>query len=430
MINMPRVLLVAEHASAKFGGEAALALHYFRVLRARGVPVWLVVHERTRAELQQLFPNDVGRIAYVSDSAVLRALWKFSEKLPNKLANFTTGFVMRILGQIAQQKLAEKIIQEEGITVVHQPMPVSPKEPSLMYGLGVPVIIGPMNGGMDYPPAFQQLQSRFEYWVLWVGRKFSGIMNRLMPGKRRAALLLVANERTQRALPNCLRDVRVDLLVENGVDLSLWKGDMPVSKPGLGGITHFAFLGRLVDWKAVDLLLKAFADASRHNIMSLSIIGDGIERDNLELLAHELGLMGESLQPGKVYFTGWLSQPASAEALKSSDVLVLPSLMECGGAVVLEAMAMGMPVIASNWGGPADYLDSNCGILIDPTSREAFIGGLSAAMSKLANRPDLRAKMGQAGRDKVFLEFDWERKVDKMMELYVSVHQSSRDGFP
>ncbi|NEQ17735.1 MAG: group 1 glycosyl transferase, partial [Moorea sp. SIO3E2] len=53
-----RVLIAAEHASAKFGGEAALPLHYYRILRQRGIPTWLVVHERTRAELEALFPQD------------------------------------------------------------------------------------------------------------------------------------------------------------------------------------------------------------------------------------------------------------------------------------------------------------------------------------------------------------------------------------
>ena len=52
-----RVLIVAEHASLKFGGEAALPVHYYRILRRRQIPVWLVVHERTRSELESLFPS-------------------------------------------------------------------------------------------------------------------------------------------------------------------------------------------------------------------------------------------------------------------------------------------------------------------------------------------------------------------------------------
>jgi hypothetical protein len=56
-----RILIVAENASAKFGGEAALPLHYFRVLTQRKVPVWLVVHERTRVELQSAYPGAISQ---------------------------------------------------------------------------------------------------------------------------------------------------------------------------------------------------------------------------------------------------------------------------------------------------------------------------------------------------------------------------------
>src|SRR5262245_37126584 len=68
----PRVLLVAEHASARFGGEAILPLHYFRVLRARGVETWMIVHERTRDELTALFPTDKDRLYFVPDQPMHR----------------------------------------------------------------------------------------------------------------------------------------------------------------------------------------------------------------------------------------------------------------------------------------------------------------------------------------------------------------------
>ena len=121
---MSRILLVAEHASAKFGGEAALALHYYRVLRARGAQVWLIAHERTRAELMALFPNDADFMFFVADTKWHRLLWRVGQKLPTRLANFSTGFVMRVLSQLVQRKLIKQLVQSKGITVIHQPMPV------------------------------------------------------------------------------------------------------------------------------------------------------------------------------------------------------------------------------------------------------------------------------------------------------------------
>ena len=109
--------MVAEHASAKFGGEAALALHYYRVLRARGAQTWLVAHERTRAELMGLFPNDADFMCFVADTKWHRLLWRLGQKMPTRLANFSTGFLMRVLSQLVQRKLIKQLVRDKGITV-------------------------------------------------------------------------------------------------------------------------------------------------------------------------------------------------------------------------------------------------------------------------------------------------------------------------
>lgn len=432
-----RVLIVAEHASAQFGGEAALPLHYFRILRKRGIPAWLVVHERTRDELKAVLAEEFDRVYFVEDTALQRLLWQLSKPLHWRLSYITFGFAMRLLNQLTQRRILKKVIRENNITIIHQPIPVSPKEPSMIFGMGVPVVIGPMNGGIDYPPAFQYKQNRLVNFSMAIGRMFSDGLNLLMPGKRQAAALLVANPRTKAALPRgaCANVIE---LVENGVDLSLWQSEVqPVAsepepadfaKPDSQRIAKFVFIGRLIDWKAVDLLLIAFRRVAEQVPVSLEIIGDGEERQALEQQAAELGLLTSqstgSIQPslkGHVHFAGWLSQADCAQQLQQADALVLPSLLECGGAVVLEAMAMGVPVIATNWGGPADYLDHSCGVLVEPTSRQAFIEGLAAGMLQLAESPELCRALGKAGRMRVIKYFDWEVKGDEIVKIYRQV---------
>ena len=420
-----RVLIVAENASLKFGGEAALPVHYYSILRQRNIPTWLVVHARTRDELSALFPEDHERMFYVADTVSHRLLWRLSKHLPRQLGDFTIGFIMRLMTQSAQRKVIRRLIRAHQVSVIHQPIPVSPKEPSMIFGMGVPVIIGPMNGGMDYPPAFRKLQSHAERAALFALRRLSNAMNRLMPGKRRAAILLVANERTRAALPDGVCK-RVVTIVENGVDLSLWKGSRIPDDRSSSRAVRFVFVGRLVDWKAVDMLLMAFQRAATEAPMSLSIIGDGIERVSLEKMATDMGSLGHGdNEPGKVRFYGWMSQAECAAQLRECDALVLPSLLECGGAVVLEAMAMEIPVIATAWGGPADYLDPSCGILVEPTSREAFVDNLALALARLAKHPQERMAMGKAGRSKVLQQFDWNAKVDSVFELYRDVTENS-----
>jgi glycosyltransferase involved in cell wall biosynthesis len=419
------VLIVAEHASLKFGGEAALPLHYYRILRRRQIPVWLVVHERTRTELESLFPLDHERIVFVPDTTAHLVLWRLSQFLPDRISNFTTGFLLRYLTQVAQRREIRRLLREQTISVIHQPIPVSPKEPSLIAGMNVPVIIGPMNGGMDYPPGFRELQSGTERLLLATGRWLADFMNYLIPGKREAAMLLVANERTRAALPRGVCS-NVVMLVENGVDLALWRGPSSTTKESAIAATRFVFMGRLVDWKAVDLLLLAFKQASAQTAMTLSVIGSGDERGNLEQMARSMDIFAnESDQCGKACFLGWMSQADCAEQLARCDALVLPSMAECGGAVVLEAMAMEVPVIATAWGGPVDYLDSSCGILVEPSSKDAFVDALALALIRLATDPQTRRAMGKAGRLKVIRDFDWEGKVDRVLEHYRSCMAAS-----
>jgi glycosyltransferase involved in cell wall biosynthesis len=85
-----------------------------------------------------------------------------------------------------------------------------------------------------------------------------------------------------------------------------------------------------------------------------------------------------------------------------------------------------MPAIATNWGGPADYLDSTCGILVDPTSKEGFVDGLRIALQTLAEQPELRVAMGRVGRQKIIDHFDWEVKVDRIVEMYQQVGVAHR----
>ena len=413
------VLIVAEHASLKYGGEAALPLHYFRVLRKRGIETWLIVHERTREELESLFECDRDRLYFIPDTIWHRWLWQCGQFLPQRIADFTFGLVLRLITQISQRCLAKKLVRDKNIDVIHQPILVSPKEPSSILKMGAPVVIGPMNGGMKYPPGFGRENGLINLGVK-TGRLFADLFNTLIPGKRKATTILVANQRTKKSLPKGITGKIVEV-VENGVDLSVWQPksnrlkeplDLAIStetenvRP-----VKFVFVGRLVDWKAIDLLLKAFKYLSAHIPVELEIIGDGERRLNLETLAKELNITS-------VIFTGFLSQSECAQRLQSADVMVLPSLYECGGAVVLEAMTMRIPVIATNWGGPADYLDESCGILVEPKTPDLFVLNLANAMLQLAESPELRQSMGKAGYQRILDRFDWEVKVDTMLDIY------------
>jgi len=248
--------------------------------------------------------------------------------------------------------------------------------------------------------------------ALAFARLFANIGNTLLPGKKQASVVLVANERTRRALPSGIRGKVIEL-VENGIDVGVWQG--PHLAPE-STVSRFVFLGRLVDWKAVDVAIRAL---QRVPSAELDIIGDGPMLNAWRFLAAELGLTD------RVHFAGWLTQSECAKHLLNSVALVLPSLYECGGAVVLEAMAMGKPVIATRWGGPADYLDASCGVLVEPESYASLVAGFAEAMRRMLDSPGLAKSMGAAGRERAVRDFDWQHKIDRVINIYRSVTENA-----
>ena len=86
--------------------------------------------------------------------------------------------------------------------------------------------------------------------------------------------------------------------------------------------------------------------------------------------------------------------------------------------MVLEAMAIGLPVIATNWGGPMDYVDHSTGILIDPVPRDTFSHRLAEAIIHLASNPSVRNELGKAGFARAFHCFNWEEKGKRMIDIY------------
>ncbi|OLE38194.1 MAG: hypothetical protein AUI36_26305 [Cyanobacteria bacterium 13_1_40CM_2_61_4] len=249
------------------------------------------------------------------------------------------------------------------------------------------------------------------------------VFHKLSPGKLKAAALVVANDRTRAALPRGCRG-RIYEMPESGVELNAYPPIDYAARPPAapGDPLRFLYLGRLVDWKAVDLLLEAFKGvADTRPAARLDVLGDGPMLEPLRKLNAELDLAG------RVHFAGWVSKAQGLEKLHAADVFVLPSLRECGGNALLEAMAVGLPCVATNWGGPGKYLDDTCGIRVDPTTRHGFIAGLTGAMLTLTNSREMRVSLGIGARRRLSEHyFTWESKVERMLEIYRGAIQDAR----
>lgn len=403
-----RILIVASNISARMGGEAVLPYHYIRELSAKGIEVHAITHARVRDELTTGPLADAATFHFVEDSFLEKFFFRLGEIAPAALrdAVFNSLVAFVTLARIGRKTKA--LTQDHEFDLVHQPTPVSPLFPSFTYGLNAPVIIGPMNGAMSFPKAFRKDYSKGGDALVNFGRVFGDIANRFIPGKRKADRILVSNTRTRNGLPDGIPEDRVATLAENGVDLSLW-----TPRESTRSVDPlFVFVGRLILLKGADMMIEAFARTPENT--RLLIIGDGPEREKLETLA-------EDHAPGRVEFAGFLPQPEIRDKLAQATALVFPSLRDCGGAVILEAFACGVPAIASDWGGPQDYVTPQNGILIEPRSREQFIDALADAMVHLGNDQEATKTMGIAARRYVEENFSWSAKAGKMLTIYKDV---------
>ena len=167
-------------------------------------------------------------------------------------------------------------------------------------------------------------------------------------------------------------------------------------------------VSKLWDGKGHRVLLEAFKELLRDlDRAKLLIVGEGYLENELRTYAEELGISGS------VVFTGFESNVS--EIMACFDISVLPSFFEGMGRVLLEAMAMKIPVVASNVGGIPDLVKNNRnGILVAPGN----VPELAGAMKKLLTNQELSNNMGEYGHQRVTETFSARSMCEKILNVY------------
>jgi glycosyltransferase involved in cell wall biosynthesis len=157
----------------------------------------------------------------------------------------------------------------------------------------------------------------------------------------------------------------------------------------------------------------------------LHLVGDG------ELLEEIKAQVRREELTQHITLHGRLGRDHYQALLRETDVYVTPSLRECGGMAMMEAMAVGLPVIGINWGGVAQYASADCALLVDPTSEEAVVAGLTSAMRRMVQSPLLRQSMGTAARHHLEqARHGWADKADDMLDILAEVAKKKRSPAP
>jgi glycosyltransferase involved in cell wall biosynthesis len=174
-------------------------------------------------------------------------------------------------------------------------------------------------------------------------------------------------------------------------------------------IIEFLFVGRIVPIKNIPFLIKGFIEAYQENKnIVLNIVGEGDknEVEKVKNLSKELS---------NIKFLGKKTGDELIKMYQKSDIFVLTSNYDNYPNVVFEAMASGLPVVATNVGGiSSQVIDKKTGYLVELNN----IKELKNRILELSSNKELREKMGKLGRKRVEQEFSWEKSAEQLEKIY------------
>ena len=239
------------------------------------------------------------------------------------------------------------------------------------------------------------------------------------PSLRRAEWIIAISHAIARSL-TALEHVPPEKIevVHYGLDADAFAGSARRgcvrAELGLHDEPLIGYVGRMVTQKGVDVLLRAFAEVVRNTPHAhLALAGDGRLMGEMRALAGALGLTN-------AHFLGWRGDIASLMA--DVDVLAVPSRWEGFGLVVLQAMALERPVVASRVSALPEIVEQDrTGRLVPPDDPAS----LARALSEVLQSPDRAAAMGRGGRSRLEREFTLERMASHTAQVYREVCQPS-----
>jgi glycosyltransferase involved in cell wall biosynthesis len=413
----PRVLLLAEAANPKLYSVSLIGWSFSRAL-AEVADVHLVSELRNRDDI---IAAGVGPMEFtaINNRRWQGLAWKVAKFLRggttlgwstySAFATLAYPFFEREVWRVFGERL-----KRGEFDVVHRVTPNAPVVPSLLAKrcaeIGVPFVLGPLNGGVPWPKEFAELRHAEREWLSPL-RKVS----RLLPGyestRRCASAILVGARFAAEEMPARHRSKCVQLS-ENAIDVARFpRRELPaLTKP-----LRVAFVGRFVPLKGVDMLIEAAAPLVQAGQLTLDLIGDGPELPRLQRMVKELG-MAEGVE-----FPGWVDHRHMADRLGRSQVFGFPSVREFGGGVVLEAMACGLVPIVINYGGPGELVPSGTGFALPMASRATLVNNLQQTLARLVAAPDQLLTIAKRAQDHVYQHFTWEAKAEQVLAIYRQV---------
>jgi glycosyltransferase involved in cell wall biosynthesis len=388
------------------GGEDVLGWNLIRQI-ARFHEVWTIAQEEDRQSIERALTED--------EAANLHFLYVDMPKWLHPMLNYQGThqfyyYLWQVKAYFAARRLSKKIKFD-----LFQHITYSNDWMVSFIGalLPVPYIRGPGGGAHSTPKGFQReypLGGRIWEKIRSVGQRLFRMDPLFVKGQRRAKAILVCNAESMDNIPKKWAG-KAHMFPINGIsskDLEI-VDRMNDEHDGFRVVTA----GTLLRIKGFGLGIRAFKSlADRHEDAEFNIVGEGPEEPRLRELVDRLGLQS------RVHFLNSLPREEVISTIAASDVFLFPSLRDGGGAVVVEAMSAGKPVVCLDNGGPGMLVTEDSGIKIAPTSPEATVVEFSEALERLYQDKDWRLELGKGARRRAEQEFHWDSLGQRLMEIY------------
>jgi glycosyltransferase involved in cell wall biosynthesis len=411
-----KVLLVIEQCNPDWASVPLVGYRYYQEI-SQLADVTLVTHDRNRAALEKY--QEHQNIVYSSESSLIKAYYKWVEKVAAQgkinwpLYNALCFPIYAEFDRQVYQQFKDQVSAGE-YDLIHALTPMIPRYPVKLVQFSdlTPLLLGPVNGGVPFPKGFQAVARQENAYL-----NFLRVIGRyLIPGYvqtyQKATKILAGSTYTLEMLRNLfsISNNRIELFYENGITSNFLT---PVIKENQDGNVHLLFVGRLVPYKCADVVIEAVGKLmpSVRDLVRLTIVGDGSEKSILEQRVQELGIQN------RICFAGWVNQDQTVEYYRKADVFCFPSIREFGGAVVLEAMACGLPCIVANNGGIGEYVTEETGFRIEPLSKDYVIQEMTNCIHRLVEDEPLRRSMAKQSIDRA-KSFEWSEKAKNMISIY------------
>ena len=290
----------------------------------------------------------------------------------------------------------------------------------LYRSINLPYVLGPIEGGLRLPDGFEKI---FDTKGKIKNRIRTAFYNRMKRNSgfaeyvRHASRVIINTDNVREYLPEDLSTGVYTIFdsvvhLEDIPDMDLKPERNRIIVTFSGSIRRIKGIELLVD--SAELLRKL--DKNLFNRLLFRIIGDGPLLDSIKQRLNRNGLSKNFEIIGKI------PRKKALDLVADSDIFCLPSLRENGGMAIIEAMAIGLPIITSDHGGPAFSVCDDCGIKIKPTSMEQYIRELAEAIARLANDRSLRLSMGKTAREHASKEFTVHAVRDKLRDIYEGLY--------